>query len=256
MDGGMMGYNLDPNLLVNALGNNNKDCNDGMLGGQGGLLWIFLLLLFGGNGFGRNNNNLANDAVITGQVEAAISKAQAAGCSDKLILEAISGNKEAISNLAIGTGSNFAQVDNALRGLEKGICDLGFKTSQETASVIAQITAGDAALSRQLSDCCCQTQRSIDVVRYDMANGFNEISHKIDKCCSETQQFVDKKIDAAQAENRAGFQAIRDYMVTEKMEALQTELQSAQFQLSQNAQTRAIEDYIKKIAVVTCPNGN
>src|SRR5574344_2665652 len=95
----MEGYTLDPNMLVNAL---TKD-NDAV--GGNGLLWIFLLILFGGGGFGgwgygRGVNELINDASISGQIEAALAKAQAAGLSDSTLLTAIGGNKEAINGLA------------------------------------------------------------------------------------------------------------------------------------------------------------
>ena len=96
----MEGYTLDPNMLLNALTSKDNDA----VGGNG-LLWIFLLILFGGGGFGgwgygRGANEVINDASISGQIEAALAKAQAAGLSDSTLLTAIGGNKEAINGLA------------------------------------------------------------------------------------------------------------------------------------------------------------
>lgn len=226
-----MGYNLDPNLLVNALG---RDKDDSMFGGNG-LLWIFLLILFGGGaGFGMN-------------------RAEALGCTDQLVLTAINGNKEAVNQLGAYLGTEVNQVQSAISALGNGICELGYKTQQDTASIISQITSGNAAISRQVADCCCATQRGLDQVRYDMQTGFCAINTNIDKCCCNMERFVEAKIDAAQAENRAGFQAIRDYMVNEKIAGLQQDLQTAQFTLSQNAQTQRIEEYVKGLLTVTCP---
>lgn len=253
----MDGFNLDPNLLVNSLTKENR--NEG-LGGGNGMLWIFLLILFlgGGNGglFGGNGNNAQNAAMgVEGQIEAALAKAQAAGASDQLVLNAINGNKEAINQLGNYLGMEVNQVENAIRGVEKGICDLGYQIGTDTASILAAVNSGNNSLSRQLADCCCNTQRAIDSVKYDMATGFCAVNTHIDHSTSFLERKMDEKIDAAQAENRAGFQGIRDYMTAEKIAALQTDLQSAQFQISQSAQTRAILEAMGKVTPVSvsCP---
>lgn len=251
----MEGYTLDPNMLVNALAS--KD-NDG-ISGNNGLLWIFLLILFGGGGFGgwgygnRAAGALINDASIAGQIEAALAKAQAAGLSDSTILTAIGGNKESINSLAAYTATNFSQVDSALRGLERGLCDLGYRMGQDTASVMAAISQGDAALSRQLSECCCNTQRAIDSVNYNMATNFGALTNNIDKGLCALSHQVDSKIDMAQMENRAGFQSIRDMFTADKIANLQRELEISQFQNSQQAQTQVLKDYVA--SYFGCPPG-
>ena len=248
----MEGYTLDPNMLVNAL---TKD-NDAV--GGNGLLWIFLLILFGGGGFGgwgygRGANELINDASISGQIEAALAKAQAAGLSDSTLLTAIGGNKEAINGLATLTATNFGQVDSALRGLERGLCDLGYRIGQDTASLMSAISQGDASLSRQLSECCCNTQRAIDSVNYNMATNFGALTNSVDKGLCALSHQVDNKIDMAQMENRAGFQSIRDMFTNDKIANLQRELELSQFQNSQQSQTQALKDYVA--SYFGCPPG-
>lgn len=267
----MEGYNLDPNLLVNALGRN-TDCNDGIFGGGGGILWVLVLLLFGGGGLGGLGRGAGVAYGAEGQVEAAIAKAQAAGASDQLVLSAISGNRDAVMQLSNCFGLEIGKVQCGISSLERGICTLGHQQSVDTASIIQNITSGDAAMSRQLADCCCTTQRSIDrvsreiadcccetnrnidSVKYDMATGFCSVNTNIERSTNNLERFIEFKIDAAQAENRAGFQGIRDYMTNEKIAGLQTELQSAQFQLSQLAQTRSIVEALNSrcCPTVTC----
>ena len=269
----MDGYNLDPNMLVSALSNKDNDS----LGGGNGLLWIFLLILFwGGNGYGFGGRGQEGNAAVEGQVEAALAKAQASGASDNAILSAIAGNHEAISTLAGITGTNFSQVDSAIRGLERGLCDLGYKNGQDTASILASITSGNSAIASQLAECCCNTQRSIDASRYDMATGFASLSKELGDCCCNTQRAIDgvnynlatstatlqnnmdknfcslsreveRRIDEAQMENRTGFQSIRDMFVNDKIETLQKEVQLQQFQNSQQAQSSALKEYIDQV---------
>lgn len=238
---------LDPNMLVSALAN--KD-NDG-LGGSNGLLWIFLLILFwgGGTGFG----NRGGDAAVEGQVEAAIAKAEARGLSDTAVLNAIQGNKEAIAQIANTLGIQFEAVRSTLASMTNGICDLGYKLGQDTASLMSAISGGNASLSRQLADCCCATQRSMDSIKYDMASGFCQTNTNIDKSTFHLERYIDKKFEQAQFENRAGFQGIRDYLVGEKIATLQNDLQAAQLVLQNNAQTQAIMNYIDSKCTSTSP---
>ena len=238
---------LDPNMLVSALAN--KD-NDG-LGGSNGLLWIFLLILFwgGGTGFG----NRGGDAAVEGQLEAAIAKAEARGLSDTAVLNAIQGNKEAVAQIANTLGVQFEAVRSTLASMTNGICDLGYKLGQDTASLMSAISGGNASLSRQLADCCCATQRSMDAVKYDMAAGFCQVNTNIDKSTFHLERYIDKKFEQAQFENRAGFQGIRDYLVGEKIATLQNDLQAAQLVLQNNAQTQAIMNYIDSKCTSTSP---
>ena len=238
---------LDPNMLVSALAN--KD-NDG-LGGSNGLLWIFLLILFwgGGTGFG----NRGGDAAVEGQVEAAIAKAEARGLSDTAVLNAIQGNKEAVAQIANTLGIQFEAVRSTLASMTNGICELGYKLGQDTASLMSAISGGNASLSRQLADCCCATQRSIDSIKYDMASGFCQVNTNIDKSTFHLERYIDKKFEQAQFENRAGFQGIRDYLVGEKIATLQSDLQAAQLVLQNNAQTQAIMNYIDSKCTSTSP---
>lgn len=238
---------LDPNMLVSALAN--KD-NDG-LGGSNGLLWIFLLILFwgGGTGFGYKGG----DAAVEGQIEAAIAKAEARGLSDTAVLNAIQGNKEAVAQIANTLGIQFEAVRSTLDSMTKGICDLGYKLGQDTASLMSAISGGNASLSRQLADCCCATQRSMDSIKYDMASGFCQVNTNIDKSAFHLERYIDKKFEQAQFENRAGFQGIRDYLVGEKIATLQNDLQAAQLVLQNNAQTQAIMNYIDSKCTSTSP---
>ena len=229
---------LDPNMLVSTLAN--KD-NDGI--GGNGLLWIFLLILFwgGGNGF---NNNRGGNAAVEGQIEAAIAKAEAKGLSDTAILSAIQGNKESIAQISNTLGVQFEAVRGTLASMTNGICDLGYKLGQDTASLMSAVSGGNASLSRQLADCCCANQRAIDAAKYDMASGFCQTNTNIDKSTFQLERYVDHKFEQAQLENRAGFQGLRDYLVEEKIAGLQNELQSAQLALQNNSQTKALMDYI------------
>lgn len=109
--------------------------NDGF-GGMGGgwFAWILLFALFGGNGFGFGGRN---QAATTDELSAGFNFA---GINNKL--------NEIVAGQA-----------NINQNLSNAICQLGYKGLEQTS-----------ALSSQIADCCCNTQRAVDSVKFDMAN--------------------------------------------------------------------------------------
>jgi hypothetical protein len=113
----------------------------------------------------------------------------------------------------------------ALNGLQNGqtsirdaVSNLGYQTQ-----------AGFNALGAQLAQCCCDTQRSIDGVRYDMATQACDTRNTIQ---SSTRDIIDN----ANANSRA----ILDFLTQDKIATLTAENQSLKFQASQAAQNAFI----------------
>jgi hypothetical protein len=114
----------------------------------------------GGNGFGFANgfdflsNQLNNTA------------------GRDLIMQAIQGNANAISQLASTLGCSVSELRNALSGLNTQICNLGNQMGMNTLQVIQAINNGNFDLQRQLADCCCKTQTAIQESNYLTERGF------------------------------------------------------------------------------------
>ena len=161
------------NFLQNSM-RNNTAANDGFgLGGNNGMLWIFLLLLFGYGGgggvFGGRNaaGAVINDAAITGAVETAIAKAQSAGVSDQLMLQAVSGNKEAIDKLAITYNADSNRVQSALCAINSAIDKVAGEVGMTSQQVINAIQAGNASIMSQMQACCCDLKTAISNASYE-----------------------------------------------------------------------------------------
>lgn len=102
-----------------------------------------------------------------------------------------------------------ATVNNGFANTNNAICTLGYQNQ-----------AGFNALSRELADCCCTTQRSIDSVKYENAKNTCDI------------------IRAGQDNTRA----ILDYLTNEKIEGLRAENVALKGQISNDRQSRYIVD--------------
>lgn len=148
--------NMDPAALM-AMMNNNYGF------GGNGAWWIWIILLFfcwggfGGNGFGRG----ANDA---GRLASELNT----DANTNLLMQAINGNKEAISSLSNTLNCDFNSVTAALNNINSGVNQISCDVKLSGCEVINAITSGNAALASKLAECCCNTQRSIDSVNLNL----------------------------------------------------------------------------------------
>ena len=138
---------IDPNLLL-ALNQN------GGFGGNGNWIWIlFLWLIWGGNwnngGFGGNNgtgflaNQMSNDA------------------GRDLLLQAINGRADAAAQIASITNTGVETVKNGIFALQNAISQVGTQVGMSGLQVQNAIQAGNASISHQLCECCCENRLAI-----------------------------------------------------------------------------------------------
>lgn len=83
-------------------------------------------------------------------------------------MQAINGNKEAISSLSNTLNCDFNSVTAALNSINSGVSKISCDVKLSSCEVINAITSGNAALASKLAECCCNTQRSIDSVNLNL----------------------------------------------------------------------------------------
>lgn len=137
---------LDPNLLL-ALNQN------GGFGNNGYWIWIlFMWMMWGnnGNGWGGNNNG-------TGFLANQLSNNE----GRDLLLQAINGRADALGQLAQITNSSVDAVRTAVNTINSSILQVGSQVGMSGLQVQNAIQAGNAALSQQLCQCCCENRLAI-----------------------------------------------------------------------------------------------
>lgn len=148
--------NMDPAALM-AMMNNNYGF------GGNGAWWIWIILLFfcwggfGGNGFGRGVSDASR-----------LASELNTDANTNLLMQAINGNKEAISSLSNTLNCDFNSVTAALNNINSGVNQISCDVKLSSCEVINAITSGNAALASKLAECCCNTQRSIDSVNLNL----------------------------------------------------------------------------------------
>lgn len=175
---------------------------NGMFGGDWAwIIVLFLIFGWGRNGFGGNNGGDS-------------------GCCYN----------------GFGAPNIYGKLD----GISYGIADLGFNLSntlcQGFSGINQSITTNGYEtrnaindLGYRLQDCCCQTQRAIDGVNYNLAQNACAINNTIN---NSTRDILEN--------NNCNTRAILDFLTKDKIDTLQAENTALRFQASQTAQNAFI----------------
>lgn len=168
--------------------------DDGFGFGGNGAWWLLVLLLWGRGGYGGCGGFGGGG-----------------GCGSPCATQA-----------DLAAGFNNSAVLSGINAIDSTLCQ-GFN------GVNTAILQGVNGLERQISNCCCETQRAIDGVNYNMAKGFCDLGNVIQ---STTRDVIDNQ--------NANSRAILDFLTNDKIATLTAENQSLRFAASQAQQNAFI----------------
>ena len=176
--------------------------NNGGWGGFGEGLWavIILAMLFNGGGWG-GFGGFGGGGFVNG----------------------------ALTRAELYDGFAIQNIDSAVRGVQNGISDATYALNNAITSGFAGVDRAVCDLGYAMKDCCCQTQRAIDGVNYNMAKGFCDIGNVLNM---QTRDIIDNQ--------NANYRGIMDFMVQTKIDALQSENEALRLKASQADQNAVI----------------
>lgn len=208
-----MGEGLSVADAMALAGSTKENCSD-MWGGGNGMwvLFLFFLMAWGNGGFWGNNRNGVNDPAVQG----------------------------ALTRSDLFEGFNTQDINSQLRGITNGVCDSAYALNSGIKDLGMNMMQGFDGTNQRLADlgyqvqnCCCQTNRNLDSIRYENAKNTCDVINAVN---ASTQRVIDQ-------------------MTTDKIDDLRTELQSAQLQLSNNNQTANLIATLRPFpqpAYITC----
>ena len=156
-----------------------------------------------------------------------------------------------VTSLELQQGFDNQSVMRKLDGITNGLCDGFYAVNTNNLQMQNQLqrdlcqgfSATNSAIAENRfasQNCCCETNRNIDAVRYENAKNTCEVVKAIEKNTNEVKALI----------NATTVQSLRDKIV-EKDQMLQT----ANFQLSQQAQSANLISTLKPCpipAYITC----
>lgn len=111
----------------------------------------------------------------------------------------------------INEGFALNGLQNGINAIQQGICDSTY------------------AITGKISDCCCQTQRAIDGVNFNLAKGFCDLGQVVN---TSTRDILENQ--------NTNTRAILDFLTNDKIEGLRAENQALKFRASQSEQNAFI----------------
>lgn len=239
----------DSGMLAGMLANKNNDndiwaylanCrNNGAWGDGDGLMFLLLVLLMGGGGFGGWGNR-GLDGV------AGVDRTVVNTSNYEMLMGAIRGNDQQMQTLAASLNCDIGQLKTALCGIDKQIaltqgdithaldqccCRLGSKIDHNLFELSKQASEGfcgtnlniertQNALQRQLSECCCEQKAATADLKYNMASQFAAQSYGIQQAFAEQNAYLAKEFCAIKSrEDAREIQALRDQLADAKADA-------------------------------------
>lgn len=126
--------------------------NNGMLGGWGGGILGFILGILLGNGgfFGNGFGGFGGGYGLANQMNN--------DNNTDLVMNAINGTDADVRLLATTLNADINEVTNAIHQVQSAIQNVGAQNGMGFLQVTNAIQSGNAAISRQLCECCCENR--------------------------------------------------------------------------------------------------
>lgn len=221
---------LDPNLLL-AMNKNSNGWGEG-----GGFMWViflFFLMGWGGNGWGGFGGN--GRGAIANEINNDYGRS--------LLMDAIGGNRNAISNLATQLNCTEGQIQSAISALTSQVQSVGNQVGMSGMQTINALQQGNMQIAQQLANCCCENrlaicqqtnalQSSINNVANGQERGFANVAYETQRQTCDlhnaikdsTQTLLDGQKQAEMREMQSKLDALREENSTYKSSAMTSQI--------------------------------
>lgn len=217
---------IDPNVLM-SLKNNNG------FGGDGGwFIWVIFLLFLGRNGFGSFGNQVNNDY------------------GRDLLMQAINGNRSAVSELATNLNCSIGQVQSAINNVSTQVQNVGNQVGMSSQQVINAVQSGNCQIANQLQQCCCNINNSITTQGYENRIAISEQTNQLGSKFDAGTNAISAQIQAQTTFLNEKFCQLEQRELQNKLDASREEVTSLKNQLSNQQQTNI---FAQMIAQATNP---
>ena len=219
---------LDPNLLL-AMNKNGNGWGDGFMW----VIFLFFLMGWGGNGWGDFGNGRAGG--IANEVNNDYGRS--------LLMDAIGGNRNALSNLATQLNCTEGQIQAAISALTSQVQGVGNQVGMSSMQVINALQQGNMQIAQQLASCCCENrlatcqqtntlQNAINNVAVGQEHGFSNVAYETQRQTCDlhnaikdsTQTIVNGQKQAEMREMQNKIDALREENSTFKSSAMTSQI--------------------------------
>lgn len=226
---------LDPNLLVAMNRGGGFGSNEGSW-----FIWLLFILCFcgwGGNGFGfggrGNGGGLANE----------INNDYGRG----LLMDAIGGNRNALSNLATQLNCTEGQIQSAISALTSQVQSVGNQVGMSGMQTINALQQGNMQIAQQIANCCCQTNNNITTQGYESKLAICQQTHSINDNANANALMLRDNNQSNHLALMGKLDQMQTQAMQDKLDALREKNSALVAQISNEHQTQALQAYQAQI---------
>lgn len=225
---------VDPNVLLAMKGNNG-------FGGEGGwfmwVIFLFFLMGWGGNGWGGFGNN------GRGGIANEINNDYGRG----LLMDAIGGNRNALSNLATQLNCTEGQIQSAISALTSQVQSVGNQVGMSGMQTINALQQGNMQIAQQIANCCCQTNNNITTQGYENKLAICHQTHAINDNANANALMLRDTNQSNHLALMGKLDQMQTQAMQDKLDALREKNSALVAQISNEHQTQALQAYQAQI---------
>lgn len=228
---------IDPNILA-MLGNRDGNGRDGFGNDFFAILLLFILMGWGGNnngGFFGNRGNGGGEGLNILNNDS----------TRELLMSAIQGNGNAISQLSTQLGCTTGQIQDGINTLNMSLCNVGNQVGMSGQQIINSIQSGNCTLANQIASCCCDVRTSIERQGYESQLAIVNQTNTLQNSASSQFNILGAKIDAQTQILNDKFCQLEMREMQNKIDTLRQENTQLALAASQQAQTANIVSQLK-----------
>ena len=225
---------LDPNLLVAMNRGGSFGSNEGSW-----FIWLLFILCFcgWGGGWGSFGNNgrggLANE----------INNDYGRG----LLMDAIGGNRNALSNLATQLNCTEGQIQSAISALTSQVQNVGNQVGMSGMQTINALQQGNMQIAQQIANCCCQTNNNITTQGYENKLAICHQTHAINDNANANALMLRDTNQSNHLALMGKLDQMQTQAMQDKLDALREKNSALVAQISNEHQTQALQAYQAQI---------
>lgn len=212
---GNMNRGIDPTALL-ALCDRNRDNGDWGDGGMLIVLFLILILGFGGNGgwFGGNNGAAVDGLGVQGIDRTVVNEANYTRLMDVLQSQGTR-HEMAIQNLANALNCDHNQIASALCGLDKQLAltqgDLKSAIQTCCCNIRTEVQAAAASINNNITASTCAIQNDIAQTNFNMSQLFCQQTQNLTQQITDLKTtMIDEFCQIKLREDQREIQALRD----------------------------------------------
>ena len=225
---------VDPNTLLAMKGNNG-------FGGEGGwfmwVIFLFFLMGWGGNGWGGFGNN--GRGGLANEINNDNGRA--------LLMDAIGGNRNALSNLATQLNCTEGQIQSAISALTSQVQSVGNQVGMSGMQTINALQQGNMQIAQQIANCCCQTNNNITTQGYESKLAICQQTHSINDNANANALMLRDNNQSNHLALMGKLDQMQTQAMQDKLDALREKNSALVAQISNEHQTQALQAYQAQI---------